>query len=70
MDSTGHSVETRSRLLRLREVCSRTGLGRSAIYDLESKARFPRRVKITEHAVAWLEQDVNAWINERVKASR
>jgi prophage regulatory protein len=58
------------RLLRLAEVKLKTGLGRSTIYSLEAAGRFPHRIKLSSHSVAWLESDVDAWIAARVEASR
>jgi prophage regulatory protein len=53
------------RLLRLPEVRKATGLSRSMIYSLESKKRFPTRVKISARAVGWMEDEVQRWIAER-----
>lgn len=55
-----------ARLLRLRDVCALTGLGKSIIYRMQSEKRFPQRVKITEHAVGWVEAEVCVWIAQRV----
>lgn len=57
-----------TRLLRLPEVEARTGLKRSLIYRLESEGTFPRRVKLTERASAWVEAEVDAFIEARVAA--
>jgi prophage regulatory protein len=56
------------RILRLPEVCKSTGLGRAMIYRLQAEQRFPKSVKITEHAVGWIEREVQAWLAERVAA--
>jgi len=56
------------RLLRLPEVCKATGLGRAMIYRLQAEQRFPKSVKITEHAVGWIESEVQTWLAERVAA--
>ncbi len=58
------------RLLRIPEVSQRTGLGQSTIYAKMAASEFPRSIKLTAHSSAWLESDVNAWIAERVAASR
>ncbi len=57
-----------SRLLRLREVRARTGLSRSTIYRLAAEGRFPAPVKLTEHASAWREDELAAWIESRPRA--
>jgi prophage regulatory protein len=58
------------RILRLPEVCSVTGLGRSMIYQMESDLRFPKRVKIGTRAVGWVEGEVRAWLHKRIELSR
>jgi prophage regulatory protein len=58
------------RILRLPEVCSVTGLGRSMIYQMEADLRFPKRVKIGTRAVGWLEGEVRAWLQKRIELSR
>jgi predicted DNA-binding transcriptional regulator AlpA len=55
-------------ILRLPEVCRRTGLGRSALYAAIQEGSFPRQVKLSERAVGWLASDVDSWIEARVKA--
>lgn len=59
-----------AQLLRLPAVIDRTGLSRSSIYRHEATGAFPRRIKLGEHASAWLAADVDRWIAERVAASR
>lgn len=54
-------------LLRLPDVMSRTGLSRSAVYALEG---FPKPVKLSGRAVAWVRSEVDAWIQETIKANR
>jgi prophage regulatory protein len=58
------------RVLRLPEVCSVTGLGRSLIYQMEADLRFPKRVRIGTRAVGWLEAEVQAWLRRRIELSR
>lgn len=53
-----------SRILRLPEVETRTGLSRSAIYAMEGRGAFPRRVKIGRRATGWLESEVSDWIEQ------
>ena len=57
-------------LIRLPEVCRATGLCRSMIYQLEAAQRFPRRVRIGERAVGWINAVVQQWIVERVSTHR
>jgi prophage regulatory protein len=43
------------RLLRLPQVIDRTGLGKTKLYELQQHGLFPMRIKITAHAVGWIE---------------
>jgi len=60
----------RIQILRLPEVCKTTGLGRSMVYQLEAVQRFPARVRISDRAVGWVEEEVQAWLAERIQRSR
>ncbi len=57
------------RMLRLRQVIDATGLGKTKIYELQGQGDFPMRVKITAHSVAWVEEDVQAWLAARIQAN-
>jgi prophage regulatory protein len=57
-------------ILRLPQVCQRTGLCRSMIYQLEAEYQFPRRIKIGVRAVGWIEEEVRDWLTQRVEHSR
>ena len=54
---------TQYRLLKLPEVESITGKGRTSIY---SDPTFPRPVKIGLRASAWVESEVMSWIESRI----
>lgn len=56
------------RLLRFAAVRRLTGLSRSTIWRLEHAGGFPRRIRISLNVVAWLENEVVAWI--QAKADR
>lgn len=64
------SVDAPVRILRLPEVCRRTGLSRAMIYRLQAARRFPQSVRITAYAVGWIEEEVNAWLVQRIARSR
>ena len=55
-------------LLRLREVCRRTGKSRSEVYRRIAAGDFPQPVKLGERASAWPEHEVSAWIADRIAA--
>lgn len=56
-------------LLRRKQVEARTGLSRSAIYEMIQSGRFPPPVHLTERAVAWPESHIDQWIAERIELS-
>ena len=59
-----------TRLLRLPDVMDRTGLPKSTIYMRMSQGRFPKSIVLGFRTVAWLEADIEAWIEECVRLSR
>lgn len=63
-------LPSQSRVLRLKEVCKVTGLGRSFIYQLQAEQRFPHSIKLGVRAVGWLEGEVQEWLNTRFQISR
>lgn len=54
------------RFLRLADVRSRVPLSRSQIYRLISIGQFPEAHNLGARSVAWLETDIDAWIQSRV----
>lgn len=59
-----------SRLLRMKEVATICGLSSSAIYKYVRSGTFPRPIKIGLRASAWIKPEVEAWIEQRISASR
>ena len=57
------------RILRLPQVLDITGLGKTKIYELQSRGSFPMRVEITDHSVGWIEEEVQAWLTKRIAIS-
>ena len=65
------------RFIRLPEVLSRTGYGRTTIYRKMEDGSFPRSVKLggppidprvfDSRAVAWIEDEVEQWIESRIE---
>lgn len=54
------------RLLRLKQVEDKTGLKRSQIYAYMKLKQFPASIKIGPASVAWLEQEINDWVDEKL----
>lgn len=66
---TSTHAATLRRLLRLPACLHATGLGRTAWLDLVKAKKAPQPVKIGR-ATMWVEAEVSAFIEERIKASR
>ncbi|WP_323897580.1 helix-turn-helix transcriptional regulator [Aeromonas allosaccharophila] len=58
------------RYIRMKETCHKTGLSKSSIYDLMNAGAFPKTIKLGGRSVAFVEAEVNAWMAERLTASR
>ena len=68
--------KTKHRFIRLNEVLSRTGYGRTSIYRKMEDGSFPRSVKLggppidpnvfDSRAIAWIEDEVEQWIESRI----
>jgi prophage regulatory protein len=57
-------------ILRLPTVKARTGLSRSTIYLRISQDMFPKPVSLGARAVGWLEDEIQAWLENQVAQSR
>ena len=65
------------KFIRLPEVLSRTGYGRTTIYRKMEDGSFPRSVKLggppidpnvfDSRAIAWIEDEVEQWIESRIE---
>ena len=51
-----------SKFIRIQEVLEITKLSRTTLWRLEKLGKFPKRHKIGVRAVAWLQQDIDHWI--------
>ena len=58
------------RILRLKEVKMRVGLGRSTIYRWTSEGRFPKPVRLGGNSVGWIESTIDTWIKSRTNDNR
>ena len=54
------------KLLRFEAVQERIGLSRSTIWRLERRGQFPKHRRISANAVAWVEDELVAWIRAKV----
>jgi prophage regulatory protein len=53
------------RFLRFKELRQRVGLSRTSIWRLERKGQFPCRRQLSDNTVAWLEDEVDEWMQAR-----
>ena len=63
-------MENSNRLIRRPEVERRVGLKRTAIYDWIKCGKFPRPVRLSSTAVAWVEAEIDKWIEDRISEDR
>lgn len=54
-------------LIRFSEVQKRTGYSKAWLYKLISQGRFPPAVKLGSRAIAFVEGEVDEWINQRIE---
>ena len=50
------------RILRIPDVVERTGLSQTTIWRRERDGEFPRRRRLGENSVGWLESEVDEWL--------
>ena len=71
------SSKPKIRLIRLNEVLSRTGYGRTSIYRKMAEGTFPKCLKLSgpskdpskfdSRAIAWIEEEVEKWVEDRIE---
>lgn len=52
------------RFLKLKEVMQKTALSRSAIYRKMNEDQFPQSISLGDRAVAWVESEVDEWMED------
>ena len=75
--STQTTPKQKHRFIRLSEVMSRTGYGRTSIYRKMEDGSFPKSLKLggppkdpnefDSRAIAWIEDEVDQWIESRIE---
>ncbi|WP_373182416.1 helix-turn-helix transcriptional regulator [Halomonas campaniensis] len=58
------------RLLRRPDVLHRCGISNSTLHRLINAGDFPAPIQLSPRAVAWIESEINEWIEQRIEASR
>lgn len=59
-----------TRTIRRNELREIVPLADTTIYDMEQRGEFPRRFYLTSRCVVWDLAEVEAWLDERRRASR
>lgn len=59
-----------TKLIRLSEVMSKTGYSKSWIYKLIKKNQFPKPIKVGTRAVAFIEREIEEFLQELISKSR
>ncbi len=59
-----------TKLIKLKTVMEVTGLGRSTLYEYVKNGRFPQPVDLGVRNVAWVELEVEDWIQQRIRKRR
>ncbi len=54
------------RFLRIDEVIDKVGLSRPTIWRLERVGQFPKRRQLGKNSVAWVEDEIEKWMESRV----
>lgn len=62
------STTAQLRVIRLPEVRSKTGLGRTTIYRMSSNGEFPGSIPLGGDRVGWIESEIDDWIERRMAA--
>ena len=62
----GNTMHTHEKFIRLTQVLNIVPYSSSHIRRLESTGKFPKRIRLGENRVAWLQSEVHEWLNERL----
>ncbi len=55
------------KVIRLKAVIARTGLGRSTIYKLQAEGKFPQSISLGARAVGWISSEIDDWVRFKVE---
>jgi prophage regulatory protein len=55
-------------MIKLKEVQKLTGLSRSSIYAYIDKGLFPAQVKLGLRSVAWVDSEIEFWVESKIIA--
>ncbi|SMF53110.1 transcriptional regulator, AlpA family [Xaviernesmea oryzae] len=60
--------DNRPRLIAMEEVCEVTSLSRAMINKLRTRGAFPKHVQLCERRIAFVRDEVEAWLDQRIAA--
>ncbi|WP_417883681.1 helix-turn-helix transcriptional regulator [Vibrio rumoiensis] len=61
-------MSTQTRIIRLPQVVSITGLSKSSIYNFIAEGSFPKPIPLGSRSKGFIESEVTAWIESRIQA--
>lgn len=62
--------QKKQRFITLDEVMDRTSLKKTTIYTLMNKNEFPQSISISANRSAWLESEIDEWIENKINKQR
>ena len=76
LNNPTNSEKLKIRIIRLNEVLSSTGYGRTSIYRKMEEGTFPKSLKLggppkdpsifDSRAIAWIEDEIDQWVEDRI----
>ncbi len=57
-------------ILKKKQVMERVGLSAVTIWREEKAGLFPNRIQLTERRVGWFEDEIDAWMDSRVRLNQ
>lgn len=58
------------RVLRVRQVAVKTGLGIATVWRLASKGNFPLPIKVSKGCTGWYEHEIDEWLEAKAAARK
>jgi prophage regulatory protein len=54
----------------MKEVMYLTGLSRPSVYRLMKDGLFPNSIDLGERSVAWVDEEVQDWVEQKINSAR
>lgn len=58
---------SKKQLIKLHRVLAKVAMSKTLVYKKIREGEFPAPLKLTERSVAWLESEIDEWIESREK---